>query len=82
MLRVILNGCSGRMGKVLTTQIGTTEGMEVVAGIDLNPSERDYPIYPSLKECPVDGDVVIDFSSSDSLKEYLPISHERLIHMV
>ncbi len=82
MLRVILNGCSGRMGEVLTIQIEATDWMEVVAGIDINKSERDYPIYPSLKECPVEGDVIIDFSSSDSLKEYLPVAIERNLPLV
>lgn len=82
MLRIILNGCSGRMGEVLTTQIGASEGMEVVAGIDISKSERDYPIYPSLKECPAKGDVIIDFSSSASLKEYLPVAIERSLPLV
>ena len=82
MLRVILNGCSGRMGKVLTTQIKTIEGMEVVAGIDLNESPRDYPIYKSLQESPVKGEVMIDFSSSTSLKSYLPVDIERGLALV
>ncbi|MFA7539806.1 MAG: 4-hydroxy-tetrahydrodipicolinate reductase [Sphaerochaetaceae bacterium] len=82
MLRVILNGCSGRMGKVLTTQIKTIEGMEVVAGIDLNESPRDYPIYKSLQESPVKGEVMIDFSSSTSLKSYLPVAIERGLALV
>lgn len=82
MLKVIINGCSGRMGKALTTQIGTSEGVEVVAGIDIVESQRPYPIYKTLAECPVKGDVLIDFSSSESLRSYLSTAVKQKLSLV
>ncbi len=81
MIQVILSGCSGRMGSVLTQLIGREKDMEIVAGIDPFSSERDYPIFPSLAETTVSGDVIIDFSApgttqgliSEAVKREIPV---------
>lgn len=62
MIRVIINGCNGRMGQVLTRQIGELEDMEVVAGIDRVAGEAAYPVFTDAAECDVKADVLIDFS--------------------
>ena len=64
MTRVILSGCSGRMGTVIT-QLGTdVKDLEIVAGVDVvAPAQAvDYPVCSSFEECP-EADVIIDFSS-------------------
>ncbi len=62
MTKVILNGCNGAMGRVITEIIEKDDTMEIVAGVDMNTEQRaDYPVFPSLFECPK-ADVVIDFS--------------------
>ncbi len=63
MIQVLISGCSGRMGGVLTQLISRERDMEVVGGIDPHPSERDYPIFPTLEQCTATGDVIIDFSA-------------------
>jgi 4-hydroxy-tetrahydrodipicolinate reductase len=46
MIKVILNGCNGRMGKVLTSLIGAMDDMKVVAGVDVNTQPVDgYPVF-------------------------------------
>ena len=40
MLNIILNGCNGRMGQVLTRIIGEKDDMQVVAGIDAHPDQK------------------------------------------
>ncbi len=82
MIRVILSGCSGRMGGVLTTLIERANAMEVVAGIDIAKAERPYPIFSSLKACTVEGDLIIDFSSPATLPGLLEESVKRSIPMV
>jgi len=63
MINVILNGCNGRMGQVLTRIIGEQDDMQVVAGIDAFPAQKnDYPVFGSPQECNVPADVIIDFS--------------------
>lgn len=63
MLNIILNGCNGRMGQVLTRVIAANEGMQVVAGIDsFGDAKSDYPVFRSTAEVNVKADVIIDFS--------------------
>ena len=73
MLKVVISGCNGAMGRALTEVISSIEDVSIVAGIDkkINAYENEYPVYPSpllLKEkC----DVIIDFSNPSNLNELL-----------
>lgn len=65
MIRVIMSGCSGKMGKVITGLVAEEKEMEIVAGIDVSDcGQNPYPVFQSLEECSVDADVVIDFSNA------------------
>ena len=65
MVRVIMSGCGGKMGKVITELVAGEKEMEIVAGIDVaDCTSASYPVFKSLKECSVDADVVIDFSNA------------------
>lgn len=62
MTKVILNGCNGAMGRVITEIVEKDETIEIVAGVDMNTEKRaGYPVFATLPECPK-ADVVIDFS--------------------
>ena len=72
MLKIILKGCNGRMGQVLTRIIGEKEDMTVVAGIDAKPVQlNDYPVFGSPQECNVEADVIIDFSHFSAVPNLL-----------
>ena len=74
MIKIIINGCFGRMGKVLTEAIKKQDDMLISAGIDISiPADHpDFPVFTSLEACTVEADVVIDFSNPNSLIELLP----------
>ncbi len=59
MIKVIINGASGAMGKLLAQVIDRTDGMEVVAGAALN---GEGGFYSRLEEYQGPADIVIDFS--------------------
>ena len=40
MVRIILNGCNGAMGKMLANIIAQDEQAQVVAGIDITQASR------------------------------------------
>ena len=83
MIKVILNGCNGRMGKVLTSLIGAMDDMEVVAGVDVNTQPAEgYPVFASLAECPVMADVLLDFSNPKTLSVLLLEAVKRNLPMV
>ncbi len=73
-IRVLLHGCNGHMGRVLTDIIGADDAVEVVAGVDpFTGVENAYPVFASIEECNVEADVCIDFSSAaavDALLSY------------
>lgn len=65
MIRVIMSGCGGKMGKVISSLVADEKEMEIVAGIDVSDCVEDaYPVFKSLEECSIDADVVIDFSNA------------------
>ncbi len=83
MLRIIVNGCFGRMGQVLSAAIASQDDMELVAGIDVKQGDGlAFPVFPSLASCSVAADVVIDFSHPDSLAALLPQAADKHLAMV
>jgi len=72
MVRAIMFGCNGKMGQVITGLVQEDEGIEIVAGVDAwQGRENPYPVFPSLKECTVEADVVIDFSNAAAVDALL-----------
>ncbi len=64
MIKVIMHGCNGRMGQVISKMILEDAQATIVAGIDpFDDGHNTYPVFSSMKECTVDGDVVVDFSN-------------------
>ena len=74
MVRVIMHGCNGKMGQVISGLVKADEQIEIVAGIDRYMGiTNDYPVFDSIEKCDVEADVVIDFSNAaavDALLEY------------
>ena len=73
-VKVILNGCNGRMGKMITEIVSADNDAEIVAGVDIfDEGKNEYPVFDSISSLDVSGDVVIDFSlpsGTDALLEY------------
>lgn len=66
-IRIFLNGCNGRMGKVITDICSGEQGITIVAGADTNASASSasssaYPVYTAAADCREEFDVIIDFS--------------------
>ena len=75
MIKVILHGCNGRMGQMITAFIKDDEELEIVAGIDVSDHiKNEYPVFRSMKQCNVKADVIIDFASSNAVEELLDYS--------
>lgn len=74
MVRAIMHGCNGRMGRVITGLIKKDEAIEIVAGVDaFTGIANDYPVFESIGACDAEADVVIDFSNAgavDALLDY------------
>ena len=74
MIRVIMHGCNGHMGQVISGLIENDENAQIVAGIDVaDNKENSYPVFTDLNSCDVEADVCIDFSSykaADGVLDY------------
>ena len=74
MTKIILHGCNGRMGQMLTGLLKEDPEAEVVAGVDgYTGIANNYPVFTTIDECDVQADVVIDFSNAkaaDGLLDY------------
>ena len=78
MLNVILSGCGGYMGNVLTQLIENDDEIEAVAGVDKTPpSGRKYPVYLSFEDCSVDAQAIIDFSHPSAIDSVLEYAQEK-----
>ena len=72
MIRIILSGCSGAMGKVVSCCAAERSDMDLVAGIDHRADpELPYPLYSSPDKVERKADVLIDFSHPTLLHSLL-----------
>lgn len=72
MVKVIVFGINGKMGRAVIEAGKAYTGIEFVAGIDkFGTNDGPIPTFPSLCECNVNADVIIDFSRPDSLTDIL-----------
>ncbi len=82
MTRIILNGCNGRMGKVVTGLVEKDPDCQIVAGVDVTGGQASYPIYGSVSDCKEEADVMIDFSLASGVDGVLQYAVDRGIPLV
>ena len=83
MTRIIMCGCNGKMGRVISQIVKEDENAEIVAGVDISGEQLDdYPVFKSVRECDVPADVLIDFSAPAALFDILSIGLARKLPLV
>lgn len=83
MVRIIMHGCNGKMGQVITGIVAGDDNAEIVAGIDVvDNRDNGYPVFTDIFECDVEADVIIDFAAAAAVDNMLKYSVERNIPVV
>ncbi|MDY5985590.1 MAG: 4-hydroxy-tetrahydrodipicolinate reductase [Lachnoclostridium sp.] len=83
MIKVIMHGCNGRMGQVISQIIASDESVEIVAGVDRYMGiENPYPVFESVEKCDIEADVVIDFSNAAAVDGLLDYCVEKQVPVV
>ena len=83
MTRIIMSGCNGAMGTTITKIVSEDAEAEIVAGIDIvDDGSKDYPVFSSIKDCDVEADAVIDFSTPKILDDLLAYCEEKKVPVV
>ena len=63
MIEVMVNGCNGKMGQIVSELVDKNEDMVLKCGADkIDTGYLTYPVYTNLNEIPEKPDVIIDFS--------------------
>ena len=83
MLKIIISGCNGHMGRVVASLCEADPNLEVSAGFDvLGTADREFPTYTSPAQFTGEADAVIDFSSPAALDGLLEFAKARKIPLV
>lgn len=63
MIKVLINGCNGRMGQVLVKEIDNFENLLLIGGFDINDNGLNtFPVYSNINDIKEKPDVIVDFS--------------------
>ncbi len=72
LVKVMISGCNGKMGRVVSAMCEAQPGIQTAAGIDVNTvPQNDYPVYADPMEYPGSVDCIIDFSHPAALTTLL-----------
>ena len=71
MLKIILSGACGKMGRVIAEAVKNDSNCEIIAGVDISCGDGlDFPVYQNFSALPK-ADVIIDFSHPSVLDNLL-----------
>ena len=83
MTKIILHGCNGRMGRVITNLVEKDDTVKIVAGVDVfQEIKNEYPVFSSINECNVEADVIIDFANVSAVDDLLEYSRNKNVPVV
>ena len=83
MIRVILRGCNGKMGQVISAIVAEDRETQLVAGVDIvDDGHNPYPVYRDIQECREEADCLIDFSSAVAWDDMLDYCVEKKLPCV
>ena len=71
MLKILLSGACGRMGRQVAA-LAEEQQAEIVAGVDVHAEQgAAFPVYPSFSLVKEEADVIVDFSRPEGLPALL-----------
>ena len=88
MTKIILCGCNGYMGRVVTEIAASDPAVSIIAGIDVNPEKLgNYPVFASSAELMSDdiatkADVIVDFSIPAAIDGLLELGVSKNLPLV
>ena len=83
MTRIIMHGCNGKMGQVITGICKEDENVCIVAGIDvIDNRDNGYPVFTDIDACDVEADVIIDFAAAAAIHKLLDYAKAKKIPVV
>jgi len=83
MKKIIMHGCNGKMGQVISNLIAEDPEVEIVAGVDVRTGiQNPYPFFQNIDDCDVQADCLIDFSTASAVDKLLDYCVEKKLPCV
>lgn len=78
MLKIILCGCSGKMGQSIERLVAQQEDLKIVAGVAHDsPTGFKYPVFSDIRNCNVNADIIINFSRPETVESIVEYAAKR-----
>lgn len=82
MIRILLSGACGRMGRQMTALMDEKK-LLIAAGVDARPEDGfPFPVYPAFSMATEPADVLVDFSRPEGLRPALAFAREKKLPVV
>lgn len=83
MIKVLINGCNGKMGKEVAKAINFTPDIEVLCGVDrIDTGNNSFPVFTDINKINLIPDVIIDFSIPEATFNILEFANRNNIPTV
>lgn len=83
MIKVLINGCNGKMGQELAKAIEKNDNFKTICGIDrIDTGDNKFSVYTDITKIAEEPDVIIDFSVPVSTFNVLQYAVEKHIPIV
>lgn len=82
MIKVLINGCNGKMGQELAKAIEKDDKFQTICGVDrIDTGDNKFPVYTDIEKISEEPDIIIDFSIPTAtfnilqfaIKKHIPI---------
>ena len=82
-VKIIMHGCNGKMGQVISGLIASDGDVRLVAGVDArDDGHNPYPVFRNIRDCDVEADCLIDFSAPAAVDDMLDYCVEKKLPCV
>lgn len=83
MVKILLNGCNGKMGKIVAETSKKYSEVKIICGVDNNINANlGFPVYDNILNCKEQCDVILDFSRPSALDSLLKYAEDKKIALV
>lgn len=82
MIKVLLNGCLGKMGQAVESCVNERDDVMITCGVDIAEGNKTYPVYRCFVDVEETPDVIIDFSNPLVLDDMLSFAVEKKIPVI
>lgn len=83
MLRVLINGCNGKMGQEVAKVVKETPDIDVLCGVDkMDTGDNLFPVFTNVQDINLIPDVIIDFSIPEATLNILEFAKSNKIPTV